>query len=365
MIGGARISRRNQWMQATAMSLVLHGAAIGGILYERPPAFPASTTTTPIITVETLLSQGAAPVAPDLAPVMPDVTPPAPPEVLQPQDIAALSAPSQPLPRASIDSSAQTPVDSAIVTTGGEMWAVIQPAIPDLPPEAPVLDLDDPLPEPVEPAEPAETAGEPLDPRLEGMIQRIRGKLDESCLLALPQLTADGQVRIAVLAAADRQIGAFVDEITDGLGEIPDRRVLLDQRQCPGLSFARRTADYPLFGLQIHLDGVDIDSGGSAIGRIVNGAGHYNTLLLVDDNGVVQDLRRFLTVQGGEVGFDVPMARAGAARDTNQLLIAIATPGRIDSVTRNAGRLAADFFPDLIAELGDDVLIGVSSVYVR
>lgn len=354
MIGGARISHRNQWLQAVAMSLVLHGAAIGGILYERAPAAPTSTATPPVITVDTLLSQGAAPAAPVLTPVVP--------EVLQPQDIASLPAPTQAPPaRIPADSLAQAPMDSAIVTTGGEMWAVVQPAIPDVP----LPGLDDAPPEAPDPALPAEPVGEPLDPRLEGMIQRIRDKLDESCLLALPQLTADGQVRIAVLAAADRQIGAFVDEITEGLGEIPDRRVLLDQRQCPGLTFARRTADYPLFGLQMQLDAADIDSGNSVTGRIANGAGHYNTLLLVDDNGVVQDLRRFLTVQGGEVGFDVPMSRAGAARDTNQLLIAIATPGRIDSVTRNAGRLAADFFPELIAELGDNVLIGVSSVYVR
>ncbi|MDF3605045.1 hypothetical protein PE067_02030 [Paracoccus sp. DMF-8] len=362
MIGAARISHRNQWLQAVAMSLVLHGAAIGGILYERAPAAPTSTATPPVITVDTLLSQGAVPAAPVLTPVVPEV----PPEMPQPQDIAALSAPTQAPPaRIPADSPAQAPMDSAIVTTGGEMWAVVQPAIPALPPDVPLSGLDDAPPEAPEPALPAEPVGEPLDPRLEGMIQRIRDKLDESCLLALPQLTADGQVRIAVLAAADRQIGAFVDEITEGLGEIPDRRVLLDQRQCPGLTFARRTEDYPLFGLQMQLDAADIDSGNSVTGRIANGAGHYNTLLLVDDNGVVQDLRRFLTVQGGEVGFDVPMSRAGAARDTNQLLIAIATPGRIDSVTRNAGRLAADFFPELIAELGDNVLIGVSSVYVR
>lgn len=365
MIGAARISSRNQWLQATALSLVLHGAAIGGILYERAPGPPAGGGTMPVITVDTLLPQGGETLIPVLAPV-------APPEVLEPQTPQPLdiAAPPQILP-VQPDSQPLRPVEAApaeaaIVTTGNDMWAVIQPAIAALPPDLPGPDLpgiaiEDPAPQ----MQPDEPAGTPLDPRLEGMIQRIRAKLDESCLLALPQLDADGQVGISVLAAADRQIGAFVEEITQGLGDIPDQSVLLDPRQCPGLTFARRAADYPLFGLSIQLQAADIDSGGAAIGSIANGAGHYNTLLLVDDNGVVQDLRRFLTVRGGEVGFDVPMSRDGAARDTNQLLIAIATPDRIDSVTRNAGRLAADFFPALIAELGEDVLIGVSSVYVR
>lgn len=362
MIGAARISRRSQWLQATALSLALHGAAIGGILYERAPARDGEAGgVAPVLTVEALVSPGGETAAPVLEPV-------APAEALPPRqsDLAAMpEAPPAMQPAMQIDSA---PVAAAVVTTGADMWAVVQPAMPALPPDVPAPGLDDdPLPLPLEPSalEPAEPEATPLDPRLDGMIQRIRAKLDESCLLALPQLTAEGQVRLSVLAAADRQISAFVEEITEGLGDIPDQRVLLDRRQCPGLTFARRAADYPLFALQIQLQQTDIDSGGAAVGRIANGAGHYNTLLLVDDNGVVQDLRRFLTVQGGEVGFDVPMSRAGAARDTNQLLIAIATPGRIDSVTRNAGRLAADFFPDLIAELGDNVLIGVSSVYVR
>ena len=163
-----------------------------------------------------------------------------------------------------------------------------------------------------------------------------------------------------------RQDGADGDGRTERRGAAGEggggRR---DGRRCPGLTVARRAQHYPIFGLGVQLRADEIDSGGSLVGHIANGAGHYNTLLLVDDNGVVQDLRRFLIVQGGEVAFDIPMARVGATRDTSQLLIAIATPGRIESVTANAGRLASDFFPALIAELDDSALIGLGSVYVR
>ena len=40
-------------------------------------------------------------------------------------------------------------------------------------------------------------------------------------------------------------------------------------------------------------------------------AGRYVTLLMVDDNGVTHDLRRFLINSGGRISFDVPVARDG------------------------------------------------------
>ena len=75
------------------------------------------------------------------------------------------------------------------------------------------------------------------------------------------------------------------------------------------------------------------------------------TLLLVDDNGVVQDLSRFLTIAGSDARFDVPVFRNGPSRDTRQLLIALATAGRPAAVDQMAGQLAGDMFPALQSEL--------------
>ncbi|MEL6680710.1 MAG: serine/threonine protein kinase, partial [Pseudomonadota bacterium] len=105
--------------------------------------------------------------------------------------------------------------------------------------------------------------------------------------------------------------------------------------------------------------------GQSLVGVLGNVAGRYTSLLIVDDNGVVQDLRRFVTFSGGQVTFDVPMTRAGPARDTNQLLVVLATPGRPRAVQEQAGRLAEDFFAALEAELGTDPLISVVPFRVR
>lgn len=347
--GGAA---RGQWAQAAGLSILLHGAALAGIIYEPGPRVvePDAPSHTEI-SVEALLPGGtdSGPETAVLQP-LPPVAPPDP-----------IGVPANP-------GTAPIP-PSDIVTAIPDSWPVlVQPmaALPPLPSDTvPVQPGNEPDPAP-ESAPTANPDGPPMDPRLADMITRIRDKLDEACLLALPQQLSDGGLQLAVLAADDRQIGSFIEEVTAGFGaEVPSQNTLVDQRQCPALTFARRTQNYPLFGLTVQLPSQDVDSGSSLVGRIANGAGNYNTLLLVDDNGVVQDLRRFLIVQGGEVTFDIPVARVGAARDTNQLLVAIATEGRIDSVTTNAGRLASDFFPALVAEIGDNALIGVTSVYVR
>lgn len=356
MIGHHK-SARIHWAQAAGLSVLLHGAALAGMIYEptTAPVDPSPMQGTEI-SVEAILPGGTE-AGPDT-------------EVLQPLPPAALPD----LAEAEIPSDTPQPQEAAtmgteVVTAAPDSWPVIVQPVAELPPLP--SDQTGTLPDqPSAPDDPvpssAPSDAPPLDPRLSDMIARIRDKLDEACLLALPQQLGDGELQLAVLAADDRQIGSFISEVTAGFGaEVPSQNKLVDQRQCPALTFARRTQNYPLFGLAVQLQSQDVESGDRLIGRIANGTGSYNTLLLVDDNGVVQDVRRFLAVQGGEVTFDIPVARAGASRDTNQLLIAIATQDRIESVTANAGRLASDFFPSLIAEIGDNALIGITSVYVR
>ncbi len=141
--------------------------------------------------------------------------------------------------------------------------------------------------------------------------------------------------------------------LEDTAAEIAPRPILLDRRQCPAVNFLRARDEYPAFGLSIGLVSNGILSGGRLIGR-VDGLpeGAQTALLLVDDNGVVQDLRRFLSFSGGVAEFDIPVTRDGAMRDTSQLLIAVVTPARLNSVTNLAGQLAEDFFPAFSSEIG-------------
>lgn len=355
MIGQSSRLQRRHWAQAAALSIGLHGAAIAGFVYDPLQRLPSpGNTQPPQISVETLIPEGGSDGGTDSGDEgMAAETPPATAAVEPPQHPPAPEIPSHPQTR---------------IVTGTSEWAVVTRPMPNLPANPQAVALPDPERPDLPDQGPDATGpdGAPLDPRLAELVVHIRQSLDQSCLLALPQLIGQNELQLTVLADDDRRIATFAEELSHALeSPLPEQRVLLDRRQCPGLTFARRAQHYPIFGLGVQLQADEIDSGGSLVGRIANGAGHYNTLLLVDDNGVVQDLRRFLIVQGGEVAFDIPMARVGATRDTSQLLIAIATPGRIESVTANAGRLASDFFPALIAELDDSALIGLGSVYVR
>lgn len=364
MIGTGGANGRRYWLQATAISLALHGAAIAGVLYQ--PDLRALTRfeppPEPQITIETLFP--GAPAANESGdPAAPEITPPAEPltatqpepEVLTPLPPTVTESQAQAQPPAQI----QPESEASIVMLEADLPSV---ALPDLARELATT----PDAATGGEAPPAQSgSSDSVDPLFADLVARLRAQLQSACLLALPQLQ-DGTLSLTVLTANDREVAPFVAEVGRGMDVAPEGRpVLLDNRQCPGVTFLRRNASYPAFALPISLSAADIASGESATGRIENGAGFYNTLLLVDDNGVVQDLRRFLTVQGGRVTFDVPMAREGSARDTNQLLIAIATPRPLQSVTQNAGRDAATFFAALDAELDDTARLGVVSLYIR
>ena len=88
-------------------------------------------------------------------------------------------------------------------------------------------------------------------------------------------------------------------------------------------------------------------------------------LLLVDDNGVVQDLQRFLSFSGNFVRFDVPVNRAGNSRDTSQMLLAIATRRPPDVIRNRAGNLAQEVFVGLDGEFGPGASLAVATFDVR
>lgn len=195
---------------------------------------------------------------------------------------------------------------------------------------------------------------------LRAMVARIRDQMDLPCLVALPQTGAEN-ARLLVLGDSDLSIREATSRVlAEPAPELPAQPVLLDRRQCPAVNFLRGRKEYPAFGLSIGLVNPGILSGGRLIGRVEGlPAGAQTTLLLVDDNGVVQDLRRFLNFAGGTAEFDIPVTRDGAMRDTSQMLIAAVTPGRLNSVTNLGGTLAETFFPALAAEIGQEGVLAV------
>ena len=215
------------------------------------------------------------------------------------------------------------------------------------------------------PAAPAKPAP-PEDPVMQQLIEDIRNRLGDPCLVAIPQRDNAGDPVVVVIADNDRTINAFADAVLNReAAQFAHRPVLVDSRQCPVLDMVRENRNYPLFGLSLNLRSQIVANGGILTGSIERIAGSYTSLLLVDDNGVVQDLRRFTSFIAGRAEFDVPVTRPGAARDTSQILLAITTPNRPGTISARAGHLAADFFADLKKEQGGNINLALSPFQVR
>ncbi|MFD1795514.1 hypothetical protein FQV27_04950 [Paracoccus aurantiacus] len=345
-----------KWAQASGFSLALHIAAAGYVLFQPSLHFllPDPAEAPPAIEVTTLTT-------PDL-PDLPQV----PTETLTNAADAASLVTDPPDPDVSPETSVTTPASDVIASTPDELLSGSQPpseTISDPQADGAVAAPDDPETLPIQSPD---TEAPAPDPRLLQLVERIRQQLSDPCLLALPVMQGDGQLSLNLLSDDDRNISALMQRLTSGIeGEIAQQTLLLDSRQCPAVAFVRRDQRYPVFALGLQVDAESVVTGGSVRGRITNGMGYVHTLLLVDENGVVQDLRRFLLSSSRITRFDVPVARINAPRDTRQLLIAIATPGRVRTVAERAGDAAGPFFDALYTEIGQSALIGITSIDVR
>jgi len=152
--------------------------------------------------------------------------------------------------------------------------------------------------------------------------------------------------------------------LIDDLSETPQTRALIDGRQCPVLDWVAATRDYPATRLGLRLDARVVDSGTSLTGIVQGVGGRFLTLLLIDDNGVVQDLGPFTTISGNLARFDAPVTRDGAARDTRQVVLALATRTAPTALRGRMGQVAQDVFTGLPDDLSR-ALLGVETVDIR
>ena len=295
---------------------------------------PASTGTVP---------ERIAPVAPaqpvpaDISPLRPET----PRLAASPQPVEAPAAPAQP-------ALSPDPGDAAETIAAADLPSAENPATP-----------------PPSQAAPPASSAEP-DPIATDLINRIRAQAAETCLIALPRQTADGGVSLQVFTATESAAGPFAEAILDGLTPRPPQTTfLVDPRQCAALDYIRQSVGYPTSPMSVGLDIAQIPSGTELTGRISDTGGRNVSLLLVDDNGVVQDLGGYLTVAVNTARFAAPLRRVGAVRDTRQLLIALGTPGRPATISTENGQAAETYFDSLSAEIGGNAALALIPFEVR
>lgn len=341
-----------QWVSAGLVSLLIHGAFVGWVLGYYPDLSPQPPAT-PTIQVTSTPVAALAPT--DIgATQIPVIT-------LENQSHTPEARPFEPI---ATPDSPTPPQGEFLLTDRGQPTAVSEGNIALT--EAPNLAaVEHPLrvPDLSSGSGPAD----PLSPLLLALIEAVRASVSDPCLLALPQAGLSGAVHLTIIAADERQSSEFLHEIQQATDQasFDETRLLLDRRQCPAVTWLRAHTAYPGFGLSLQLEQAILPSGDSLRGTISGMAGYYTNLLLVDDNGVVQDLRRFMLSSSGRISFDIPAHRVGNSRDTSQLLIAIATRDRIPGFSELLGHRAEDVFPTLAQAAPAETLIGVVPFFVQ
>ncbi|MBS8229279.1 hypothetical protein [Vannielia litorea] len=135
-------------------------------------------------------------------------------------------------------------------------------------------------------------------------------------------------------------------------GEIPGTVLKpVSEAQCAALTFIREAKAYPAFNLYFDMENRVIASGDYLEGRILNVSGQVVHFLLIDDEGTVQALDGFLQFTRAGASFSIPMNLTAGPVVTQQLLLAVGTPARLDVVTDLDGSEAVGYFEALAAEL--------------
>ncbi|MEM6758923.1 MAG: hypothetical protein AAF601_05540 [Pseudomonadota bacterium] len=331
-------------------------------------------------TVINPLAESVAPAAPSdtaLAAdvVVPDVIDPEP-QIVE-EDIAALVLPEPEtvLPDPTVIEPEPEPVEPVALPIEEEPVEP-EPVAPELEeaqesdadPEIALLPDVDAASEPAPAASAARPIANPSPAALQigALLQRIRATPAPQCTLALPRRAAGGGVGVSFIGATPSDLDTLATRIVEGLDINPAQtREILDPRQCAVLDAVRQASAYPASRIGLALESTTLNSGDSLQARVLGSGGLFLTLVLIDDNGVVQDLARFTTLDGNDPVIDAPVARSGPARDTRQVLVVLGSPDAPIDLSGGIGLLAQDAFAALPAEVLETALFGLATFDVR
>ncbi|MGR3468822.1 MAG: hypothetical protein ACU0CI_13185, partial [Shimia sp.] len=242
--------------------------------------------------------------------------------------------------------------------TGAEMGASVDPTLVAQP--AAVSEAA--------PARPLLSAPSAQDVAIGALIRRIRSAPHETCTLALPRRAGDAAGGgLSLIGAEEEALEALADIVVGEDLEPPpiQTREFVDPRQCAALDALRATSDYPVSRIGLALDTTVLASGDTLRARALGVGGQFLALLVVDDNGVVQDLAPFAGLDGDAPVIEVPVARSGPPRATRQMLLALGTTESPLDLSRTIGERAQDVFASIPQEQLEGMFFAVATFDVR
>jgi serine/threonine protein kinase len=137
------------------------------------------------------------------------------------------------------------------------------------------------------------------------------------------------------------------------------------QAQCPAIKFLSQLGTNTARAPRINLSAIEVKNGDTLNGTIENFANRVVELLLVSDNGEVQNLSYLLKPGTDSLSFSIGMQRSGGAAGP-QLIMAVTTTRVIDSLRQPRPMAADTFFLQAISEAQrNNLTISTAARYVR
>lgn len=218
-------------------------------------------------------------------------------------------------------------------------------------------------PERMPEAEPRE-----VDPR-----ERIREHLErlrrDGCFAAFESGAGEAGLRLEGFSSSSSDLARLGEELDRVAGrEVDLRPHVVTGDQCEALSFAGRIGINPAATLAIEPKSHTIESGTYVSGLITNFDARHLYLLVVDDEGRVQEISNMFRASEDSVGFIAPMTLSKGPVETVQILLALSSQQSLATVAERDGAPAQDYFAALADEIertGQRLGIGFTYLYVR
>jgi serine/threonine protein kinase len=292
-----------------------------------------------------------------LQPTSPGAQEPPPPPLLG----ATKSPPARNEPKLSANDPAAPPVLAPSGTT-----APPPPLTPSTPPAQPPVTQTSPSTPSLTPSKqasipPAQNLGRAGE--IEQYITQYNGG---DCFFIAPNTVSASAARIDGYGSSPAAFEILDDAFkrTNGFeADIDVRQVT--QPQCPAVTFLGRVRGERSRALRVKVANTSLKSGDALAGTVEGVGGGSIQLLLVSDEGAVQDLSALLKGTGDTRNFNLRMQRAGAAGAQPQLLVAVTSAKPLETL-KDAKSTASSLFPLALVEAArTGQAIGAAVLYFK
>lgn len=188
------------------------------------------------------------------------------------------------------------------------------------------------------------------------VIRFIRDYATGRCFAAMPSLASNDRIVIEGLSNSADRLADFEQRLAAGVDvPVTIQTGRITDAQCRALSFLTYAKDYPVSDLRLQIDRRNIAAGAEITGEISGIKGRTLTLLIVDDEGVVQAVpeRFFPELEADRARFVVPLFTTAGLFNTANIALAIATPAPLRTVEEAGQADVEAYFEQLAIELSE------------